>query len=271
MGTEEADNFYRRFREPAEPGIPKYALLRRAMVAAIKAGFWQPGARLPTETELTRLTPFSLGTVQRGLRALTEEGIIERRQGHGSFVAVPRQEMEDPLHCRFIGGDGVSHLPVFPRVIGRRRVARVGAWSPYLGANARVFCIDRVISIGGEFSVFSAFFADAERLRPLLHMPISALDAANFKLVMSRELRLPISGIEHRVRVELFPRRVYAALGISAENPGLKLEVAARSGAAIYIYYQEIYVPPNHRTLEIRTIEPAVARHAALFADTNAA
>ncbi len=256
MSIEEVDNFYRRFRPPAEPGVPKYAQLRRAMIGAIEAGYWQPGGKLPTETELTRLTPFSLGTVQRGLRALTDEGIIERRQGHGSFVTRPRHEMEEPLHCRFLGDDGATHLPVFPRVLGRRRVAEPGPWTAYLGAGVRVFRIDRAINIGDEFSVFSSFYADAERLQPLLRQPLAALGTANFKLVMSRELHLPIIGIEHQARVEALPRRVCATIGVPTSTVGLKLQVAARSGSAIYIYYQEIYVPPNRRTLEIRTVEP---------------
>lgn len=255
MSTEESDNFYRHFRRPAEPGVPKYAQLRRALIAAIEAGYWEPGAKLPTETELTRLTPFSLGTVQRGLRALTDEGIIERHQGHGSFVATPRHEMEEPLHCRFLGDDGATHLPVFPRVLGRRRVTEPGPWSPYLGAGVRVFRIDRTINIGDEFSVFSSFYADGERLRPLLRLPIAALDAANFKLVMSRELRLPITDIEQRARVQPFPRRICAAIEVPPGTIGLKLEVAARSGSASFIYYQEIFIPPNRRGLDLRSSE----------------
>jgi DNA-binding GntR family transcriptional regulator len=253
MSTEESDNFYRRFRHPAEPGLPKYAQLRRALIAAIEAGYWEPGAKLPTETELTRLTPFSLGTVQRGLRVLTDEGIIERRQGHGSFVARLRHEMEEPLHCRFLGDDGATHLPVFPRVLGRRRMTEPGPWTAYLGAGIRVFRIDRTINIGDEFSVFSSFYADSERLRPLLRLPIGALDAANFKLVMSRELRLPITEIEQQARVQPLPRRISTAIDVPPGTIGLKLEVAARAGSASFIYYQEIFIPPNRRALDVRS------------------
>jgi len=256
MDAREPDNFYRRFRLPAEPGVPKYAQLRRAIIAAIEEGYWQPGAKLPTELELARLTPFSLGTVQRGLRALAEEGIIERRQGHGSFIAEPRHEMADPLHCRFIADDGVSHLQVFPRVLARRRAAGGGPWTTYLGSGAPVLCIDRLINIGDEFSVFSSFYASAERLRPLMRQPLATLDSTNFKLVMSRELRLPITGIEHKARVEAFPRRIERILGLTAGTAGLKLRIAARSGVGIYLYYQELQIPPNRRTLEITTAAP---------------
>jgi GntR family transcriptional regulator len=253
MDTHETDDFFRRFRPPAEPGVPKYAQLRHAIISAIEDGYWRPGAKLPTEVELTRLTPFSLGTVQRSLRTLADEGIIERRQGRGSFIAEPHHEMEDPLHCRFVGDESVSVMPVYPRIVSRRRVARTGPWSIYLGRRAPVFCIERVIRIGEEFSVFSAFYADAERLRPLWTKPLAALGAANFKLVMARELRLPITEIEHRSRVKTFSRRICLAIGVMPGATGMVLQVTARSGAAIYAYYQEIYIPPNRCTLEIRT------------------
>jgi GntR family transcriptional regulator len=254
MDAQQVDQFLRRLHRPAEPGVPKYAQLRRAIISAIEEGYWRPGAKLPTEVEFARLTPFSLGTVQRGLRALAEEGIIERRQGHGSFIAEPRHEMEDPLHCRFLGEDGVSALPIYPRVLRRSRVAGDGPWTAYLGERAHVFRIDRVIDIGDEFSVFSAFYADIGRLRPLLVKPLGELGAANFKLMIGRELRLPVTEIEHRARVGLFPRRIGSAIGVPDGAVGMILQVAARSGAATYVYYQEIYIPPNRRTLEIRAI-----------------
>src|SRR3954454_10519927 len=108
MAERGADNFFRRFATHRQPGLSKYAQLRQAIIGAIEAGYWTPGAKLPTEVELTRLAPCSLGTIQRAFRALVEEGMIERRQGHGSFVAAAPHEMEDPLHCRFLADDGES-------------------------------------------------------------------------------------------------------------------------------------------------------------------
>lgn len=258
MDAARPDTFFRRFARPAEPGLPKYAVLRRAIICAIAEGYWQPGAKLPTEIEFTRLTPFSLGTVQRGLRVLAEEGVISRRQGHGSFVAAAHQELEDPLHCRFLADDGVSYLPVFPRVLNRRRVARRGPWSGYLGSTA-AFRIDRLINIGDEFAVFSSFYGDAERLRALFNLPLSALDSANFKLVVSRDLRLPVTRIEHHARVGPLPRHICDTLGIAADTAGLVLQIAARSGVATCLYYQELYIPPNRRTLEIRPAASTVS------------
>jgi DNA-binding GntR family transcriptional regulator len=247
------DDFWRRFRAPRDPGKPKYAELRQTLLAAIDAGHWQPGDKLPTELALARLTPFSLGTVQRALRTLVDDGIIVRRQGHGSFVADDRREMEDPLHCRFLAADGVTNLPVFPRIIDRRPIIAEGPWNDYLGPpGPHIFRIHRVIDIGGEFAVWSAFYADARRLALLRERPIAELGAANFKLLLRRELRLPVTELEHTARVASFPAAVCRALAVPTATSGLVLRIGARSGPSTFVYYQELYIPPNPRTLVIR-------------------
>lgn len=80
---------------------PKHERLRRAFSTAIAHGFWGPGARLPTEVELTETIPCSLGTVQRALRQLTSDGLIKRRRGSGSIVTDSRIGIDRPWHMRF--------------------------------------------------------------------------------------------------------------------------------------------------------------------------
>jgi DNA-binding GntR family transcriptional regulator len=253
MPPGQTDDFWRRFRVARQTGRPKYAELRQALLAAIDAGHWKAGDKLPTELELTRLTPYSLGTVQRALRMLVDEGAIVRRQGHGSFVADDRREMEDPLHCQFLADDGVTSLGVFPRIVDRRPVIAEGRWNDYLGPpSPSIFRIQRVIDIGGEFAVWSQFYADARRLPLLRERPIAELTAANFKLLLRREMRLPVTHIEHTARVTGFPAAVCRAIGIATGTTGLVLEIGARSGPNTFIYYQELYIPPNARTLVIR-------------------
>ena len=109
-------DFIDEFRKPSLPGLPKYGQLREMLVAAISAGRWGPGEKLPAETDLTRLTGFSLGTVQRALRALVHEGLVVRTQGSGTFVTNVRGPIDEPLHLRFLGEAGEPRfLPMFPR------------------------------------------------------------------------------------------------------------------------------------------------------------
>ena len=69
---------------------PPYARVKRYLKDGLAAGRWAPGALMPSEHDL--LTRFSVSrmTVNRALRELQGEGLIERRQGVGPFAA--------PLH-----------------------------------------------------------------------------------------------------------------------------------------------------------------------------
>lgn len=53
----------------------------------IAEGGWEPGMRLPSERELVQQFGCARMTVHRALRELEGEGLIERRQGSGSYVA----------------------------------------------------------------------------------------------------------------------------------------------------------------------------------------
>ena len=153
------------------PGVPKYVALRDAVADAIASGEWPENARLPTETEYVAALPLSLGTIQRALRALADEGLITRQQGQGSFVAAHgAARMHAPLHCRFVNDEGTGYLPVYPEVLARYEETRQGPWSEHLGSES-ILCIDRSLRIGEEFRVFSRFWCDPVRLPSLAALP----------------------------------------------------------------------------------------------------
>ena len=64
-----------------------YATVKAALRERIAQGGWEPGVRLPSERELVQAFGCARMTVQRALRELEQEGLIERRQGSGSYVA----------------------------------------------------------------------------------------------------------------------------------------------------------------------------------------
>ena len=70
---------------PRKPGPS--ALVKASLRERLAQGGWQPGARLPSERELVLEFGCARMTVHRALRELEEEGLIERRQGSGSYVA----------------------------------------------------------------------------------------------------------------------------------------------------------------------------------------
>lgn len=66
----------------------------------ILTGKLPPGSRLPPNSELTQIWTTSNATVQRALSKLTAEGLVERRQGRGTFV---RDKTEQLLIGAFLG------------------------------------------------------------------------------------------------------------------------------------------------------------------------
>ncbi len=52
----------------------------------IAAGRWPVGTRIPTEPELARLVGAGRNTVREAVQALVHGGLLERRQGSGTYV-----------------------------------------------------------------------------------------------------------------------------------------------------------------------------------------
>jgi GntR family transcriptional regulator len=67
--------------------IPLYYQLENVLREKITSGAYAGGGRIPTETELIEQYSVSRITVRQALQALADEGLIERRQGRGTYVA----------------------------------------------------------------------------------------------------------------------------------------------------------------------------------------
>jgi DNA-binding GntR family transcriptional regulator len=76
--------------ETAADGLPRHARVRRALEERLAAGAYPPGTLLPTELQLAAEFGASRFTIRTALRALTERGYLERRQGVGTRVLTTR-------------------------------------------------------------------------------------------------------------------------------------------------------------------------------------
>ncbi|MGQ9684629.1 MAG: GntR family transcriptional regulator [Anaerolineae bacterium] len=75
-----------------ESKLPIYQQLYEILRGKIVRGEWQPGALLPSETELIEQYSVSRVTARQALDALVQEGLIHRQRGRGSFVSHPTVE-----------------------------------------------------------------------------------------------------------------------------------------------------------------------------------
>jgi DNA-binding GntR family transcriptional regulator len=241
-----------KFAKPGLPGLPKYAQLRETLYTAIHAGHWKPGDKLPTESELTRHTPYSLGTVQRALRALVDEGLVKRSQGSGTFVAEGRAPIDAPLHLRFRGAKGEPRfLPLYPKVLSRKRLSERGPWSEWLRQKgADIVRIDRRISVNHEFSVFSRLYFNADTFPEFTKQPLATLDGANLKQLLGGAFNMPLTSVEQSVSLAKFTPETCKAIGVKPGTQGMLLESAASAGRGNPVYFLESFIPPNRRKLD---------------------
>ena len=70
--------------------VPFYEKVKQTISDNIASGVWRPHDRIPSEAELVAQFGFSRMTINRALRELTEEGLLVRLQGVGTFVAEPK-------------------------------------------------------------------------------------------------------------------------------------------------------------------------------------
>jgi GntR family histidine utilization transcriptional repressor len=64
-----------------------YARVKQHLKEQLARGRWPPGALMPSETELVAQFGISRMTVNRALRELQSEGLVDRVQGVGTFAA----------------------------------------------------------------------------------------------------------------------------------------------------------------------------------------
>jgi GntR family histidine utilization transcriptional repressor len=75
---------------------PIYQQIKKTIQQRIDSGEWIAGQKLPSENDLVVALAVSRMTINRALRELTQEGLINRVHGLGSFVA------EAPRHASLI-------------------------------------------------------------------------------------------------------------------------------------------------------------------------
>lgn len=72
---------------PKQTRTPVYMRIQDALREAILSGSYKQGDKLPTEADISRNFSTTRATVNHALQSLVFEGLIERRQGAGTFVA----------------------------------------------------------------------------------------------------------------------------------------------------------------------------------------
>jgi GntR family transcriptional regulator, histidine utilization repressor len=91
-------------QDRTESPWPLYQQVKQLIVRRIQAGHWQPGNKIPTESDLVKTLGMSRMTINRAIRELSNDGHLIRKQGSGTFVA-PRKPRMGLLEIRSIADE----------------------------------------------------------------------------------------------------------------------------------------------------------------------
>lgn len=246
-----------RYRDQAQD-VPKHVRLRSAIVEAVRDGELSAGTKLPGERDLSAALGLSLGTTQKALGRLVEEGFLIRRQGHGTFVGTVRRPVAGSWHYRFLSADGLSELPVFATLLERKLVGNDGPWATALGADDEGYvALRRRVDIGGEFACSSTLWLRASRFGRLLRTAQRRLNDVNLKALLESEFAAPTlsaTGVAHVVPAGVDDAPV---VGLKKGACALRLHIVARSFGREPITFQRMVVPPTGHGLVLNFGPPA--------------
>lgn len=113
---------------------------------AIQEGTFPPGSQLPPELELMNMLGVSRTTLREALRALDEQGFIERRRGLGTFVR--EQSILKDLSINFGISDMIRQAGLTPgsmdEEVRYEKASKAVAEALEMEENAPVVVLDRV-------------------------------------------------------------------------------------------------------------------------------
>jgi len=128
--------------------VPLYQHVYDTIIARIVSGELGPGAMLPSEIDLGRELGVSQGTARKALTTLEQRGILQRRQGRGTFVATTTPESDHFHFFRLRRADGSEATPALETETVTRRPATADEAEAF--GEDEVFEIVRGRSIDGK-------------------------------------------------------------------------------------------------------------------------
>lgn len=207
--------------------LPIYQRLKDALAERIQDGAWKPGDAIPAESELASEFGVALGTMRKAIEGLVLQGLLERRQGRGTFVR--RVDFGNTLF-RFFRHTGKGGRPLVPtqRLVGRRtgHAGREVARALGLAAEDTVLWLRRLRLVDGDPLVIDEIALPLPRFAPLAELPAVAFDELLYPLY-ERVLGVTIARASDRISFGRASAMVARTLAIPAGDPVVVIERVA--------------------------------------------
>lgn len=216
--------------------IPLYQQLEDILYAKISAGVWAEGERIPSENELNRMYGLSRMTVRGVLNKLTNEGILLRVAGKGTYVTPSKISAVSPAYkgireqLEALGYNTSTQLISLERMPAPGRVRERLSLDP----EDEVFAIVRLRSVNDKPLSLHRSFVPA-KLAPRL----DGHDVVNEQLckVLERHYHLPMKNVEEDLEAVAVDGTDAKHLGLRRGDPALRLtDVISDKAGTVFEY-----------------------------------
>jgi len=228
---------------------PVYRRMQRAIQREIEEGKLRPGDPILSERELARAYGVSLMTARNALSGLEWQGIVERRRGAGTFVAVPKVDYNKLLSTtELMASKGAL---VRSRVLCVKLVEDQPEIAARLGfpIDSALIKLERLRQIEREPLALEASYLPADRYSELLRRP---LEGGSLFMTLETRYKVQIAYSDEEVDASPSDKRVAKLLGIEPGAPLMRIRQVIYSTANQPILYVLGLYRYDRHTLHVR-------------------
>jgi GntR family transcriptional regulator len=226
--------------------IPAYQRIQQLLQEQIRQKRLAPGDVLPSERELARKHDVSLMTARSALGGLERQGIVERRRGAGTFVAVPRIQYNKLVsttelmagrgfraHSRVLNGELVGDQPEIAARLGKAE-------------NVQLVKLERLRQVAKEPLAIETSYL-GEEFRALLKKP---LKGGSLFTTVEELYGIEIAYADEEVDSIAADPRTAALLKVAEGAPVLRIRqtIHAATGEAV-LYVAGLYRSDRHKLM----------------------
>lgn len=223
--------------------IPAYQLIKDAILENIHSGEWQAGEAISTEMALAEEFGVSRMTVNRALKELSEERVLERRQGSGTFVA-QQQFNHTFVEVRNIAQDLKSANRDYQAQVVSKRAITASMLDDEMrrkfdinknevdGTGAAILYEVKIIHFAdGQPIQFEERWVDATKVPEFIEQDFSVVNTSDYLIAES-----PLERGNYTIRALAAPDEIADALQIAPQSPTLVLRRQTYSAGKVLTF-----------------------------------
>jgi GntR family transcriptional regulator len=239
---------------PASTDDPLYKHVKGRIVDGLRQGEWKPGEVLPSEAKLAALFDVGISTIRAAVSELSSAGLVVRRQGKGTFVAVHDERSVYRFFNVVRDGDGkempASELISLAKGQADDKVADL-LKLPRAPRRQEVFRIRNVLHIGETPVVVSDIVVPAS-LFPGLTAKMLREQGRTLYAVFQRLFGVTIVRISEQLKAARADAAAAEHLGMKVGDPVLELRRIAYTfnRVPVEVRHSRIDTRSNHYRFE---------------------